>query len=276
MRISISNLAWDPDEDGAIASLLQNYAIDAIDVAPGKYFPEFSEATDPEITAVREWWGDRGIAVVAMQSLLFGKPGLNIFGSVEIRNQMLEHFSHVCRIGAGLGASWLVFGSPKNRDRHNLNHAEALNIATPFFRELGDIAQSYQVKICLEPNPPCYGANFMTTVEETAQIVAQVGHPSIRMQFDTGALTINNEDPTTVLQNYAAFFGHIHASEPDLVPLGDVNTDHGKLAGALKQFFPEKTVSIEMLATKTEAHLQSVERALNVAIHYYRAPANPL
>ena len=36
---------------------------------------------------------------------------------------MLEHLRAVCRIGAGLGATRLVFGSPKNRDRSGLSDA---------------------------------------------------------------------------------------------------------------------------------------------------------
>jgi len=272
VRISISNLAWDPVEDEAIASLLQRYSIDAIDVAPGKYFPGFADATDRDIAAVKQWWGDRGIDVIGMQSLLFGKPGLNVFGPLEVRQQLTEHLSHVCRIGAGLGATWLVFGSPKNRDRQGLEDAEALDVAVPFFRALGEVAQSYGVVICLEPNPPRYGANFMTTLKETTEVVSQINHPAIRMQFDTGAITINKEDPTTILQEQASLIGHIHASEPDLLPLGDGDTDHGTLAGVLKQVFPAKIVSIEMLATKNEDHMQSVERALNVAIQSYRDP----
>ena len=93
---------------------------------------------------------------------------------------MLQHLSSVCRIGAGLGATRLVFGSPKNRDRTGLSDQQARDVAVPFFRRLGTIAQSYGVVICLEPNPTCYGANFMTTSAETAQVVEQIDHPAIK------------------------------------------------------------------------------------------------
>ncbi|MFD1693389.1 sugar phosphate isomerase/epimerase family protein [Azotobacter chroococcum] len=75
--------------------------------------------------------------------------------------------------------------------------------------------------ICLEPNPSCYGANFMTTSVETARVVREVAHPFIGMQLDTGALSINGEDPEAVLRDSSSLIGHIHASEPDLLPLGD-------------------------------------------------------
>ena len=270
MRLAISNIAWDTSEDEDIAKLLKRYEVDAIDIAPGKYFPEPAKATDEEITRVKRWWVAQGIEITGMQALLFGTAGLNVFGSHEVQDAMLHHLAAVCRIGAGLGATRLVFGSPKNRDRHGLSDEQAFEIAIPFFRRLGDIARSYGVVICLEPNPPRYGANFMTTSADTAWVVEQVTHPAIRMQLDSGALTINDENPTTVLQHSATLIGHIHASEPDLVPLGEGGTDHTSVAAAVRQRLPRHVVSIEMLATKNEPHLVSIERALGVAILHYR------
>src|SRR5690606_19845978 len=111
MRLSISNIAWDVEEDPAVADLLRGLGIDAIDIAPGKYFSRPANATDVEIEAVRRAWEDRGISIVGMQALLFGTEGLNLFGPASVQEAMLAHLAVVCRIGAGLGATWLVFGS---------------------------------------------------------------------------------------------------------------------------------------------------------------------
>lgn len=270
MKLSISNIAWDVLEDEKIAKLLNSFDVNVIDIAPGKYFPEPANATDKDIIRVKNWWLARGIEIGGMQALLFGTTGLNVFGKPEVQSAMLQHLTEVCRIGSYLGANRLVFGSPKNRDRVGLSDQEAIGAAIAFFRHLGSIAQSYGVVICLEPNPACYGANFMTTSAETAQVVTQIDHPSIRMQFDTGALTMNNEDPFIVLQNHASIIGHVHVSEPNLLPLGDGGADHAKMVKALKQHLPNQLVSIEMLATKDEAHEISIERALNVGIKHYR------
>jgi D-psicose/D-tagatose/L-ribulose 3-epimerase len=270
MRLAISNIAWDPSEDEIIVELLRRFGIDAIDVAPGKYFPEPSKATKADIVRVKDWWLERGIEITGMQALLFGTVGLNVFGSSSVQAAMQNHLAAVCRIGAGLGATRLVFGSPKNRDKSGLTDRQSIEIATNFFRNLGDVAQSHNVKICLEPNPICYGANFMTTSIETAYIVQQVDHPAICMQLDTGALAINKEDPATVLKDYSSLIGHIHASEPDLLPLGDGGADHAKVFSALQIYLPNHTVSIEMLATKNEPHEISIERALRVATQHYR------
>ena len=271
MRLAVSNIAWDvPQEDEAVAALLQRYAVDAIDIAPGRYFPEPDQADDAGIARVRRWWADWGIEITGMQGLLFGTTGLNLFGAPEVRAAMLRHLDAVCRIASRLGATRLVFGSPKNRDRTGLTDEQANAAAIDFFRRLGDIAASRGVVICLEPNPPCYGCNFMTQSAEAARMVEQLARSAIRMQLDTGAITINGEDPARIIETSAHLIGHIHASEPDLVPLGDGGTDHGKVAAALLQACTDHLVSIEMLATRSESHLAAIERALRVAIRHYR------
>ncbi len=270
MRLAISNIAWDIAEDTSVAELLSKFGIDAIDVAPGKYFPDPVNAKDEDISNLRRWWIDHGIEITGMQALLFGTVGLNVFGEGKSQEAMLKHLQAVCRIGMGLGATRLVFGSPKNRDRSGLSDAQAFEQAVGFFRRLGNTAQEYGVIVCLEPNPTQYGANFMTSSKETAQVVAAISHRAIRMQFDTGALTINGESPREVLESNAGLIGHIHASEPDLVPLGDGVTNHQLMHKMLQQHLPDHVVSIEMVATKKEPHLCSIERALTCAVKSYR------
>lgn len=113
MRLAISNIAWDIAEDQAMAALLKRYGIDAIDVAPGKYFLDPATATTGQISDVRDVWAERGIDITGMQALLFGTQGLNLFAGPASQTAMLQHLSAVCRIGAGLGATRLVFGSRK-------------------------------------------------------------------------------------------------------------------------------------------------------------------
>lgn len=270
MRLSISNIAWDRTEDDAVAQMLLRHHVDAIDIAPGKYFPDPACAREQDIQQVKAWWGHHGIEIVGMQALLFGTVGLNVFGPTEVQSAMLKHLEAICRIGAGLGAPRLVFGSPRNRDRSGLTDEATMEMAVSFFRRWGDIAKAFGVEICLEPNPTHYGANFMTSSAETAHIVRSVAHPAIRMQLDTGAITMNNEDVFSILNQDADLIGHVHASEPDLLPLGDGGTDHHIVHAALVQYLPHHVVSIEMLATKKESHVESIERALQVAKRHYR------
>ena len=200
MRLSISNIAWPVAEDAAVAGILAKHGVDAIDVAPSKYFPAFAQASRSEIAEVRARWAAKGVEIVGIQALLWGTDGLNLFAGAVVQDAMLEHLGHVCRIAEGLGARLLVFGSPRNRDRRGLADEEAMEAATVFFRRLGDIAYGHSCVICLEPNPPVYGANFMTDLPSTAAVVRSVDHPAIRMQLDIGALTVNGEEPAPIMR----------------------------------------------------------------------------
>lgn len=273
MRLSVSNIAWDPSEDRVVANLLARYGVDAIDVAPGKYFENPKLATNDEIIRVRDWWLNQGIEIVGMQALLFGTTGLNLFGPEKVRQDMLVHLEAICRIGAVLGAKNLVFGSPKNRDRSGFSDEVAQAISIDFFVALGDIASQFGVNVCLEPNPVCYGSNFMTNTIETAKVVTAVAHSAIRMQLDTGALAINHEDLDLVIEEHANLIGHIHASEPDLVTLGDGGVNHAAIGKLINKYMPQKIVSLEMLPSKHESNTDALERALRLAIRSYRGPA---
>jgi D-psicose/D-tagatose/L-ribulose 3-epimerase len=269
VRVAISNIAWDPEDDDAVGRLLGDSHVDAIDIAPGKYFPDIENASDADIARVRRYWNERGIEVTGMQALLFGTQGLNMFGDTAAQAAMLSRLNAVCRIASGLGAKRLVFGSPKNRDRGSLSDDQVMTMACGFFRRLGESAARHGVWICLEPNPARYGANFMLDTEETARIVRETDHRAIKLQLDTGAMTVNCEDPAHVLRSHANLIGHVHASEPDLAVLGDGGTDHRAVGRLLRTTLPDHIVSIEMRPPANEPQLEGIRRAIALAVGAY-------
>jgi D-psicose/D-tagatose/L-ribulose 3-epimerase len=272
MRLSISNIAWEQPEEEEIALILKDLGVDAVDIAPGRYFPDQSTATKKEITEVRELWCRRGCSIVGMQSLLFGVKGLNLFGSAQDRTSLTEHLRHSCRIAAGLGATRLVFGSPRNRDRTGLQDSEAEEIAFDFFSRLGNIALNEGVTICIEANPPSYGCNFILTTPEALEFVQKIQHPAIKLQLDTGTILTNGERLSDLLlpsSPLASCIGHIHISEPGLMPPGDSQSRLEDLLPLIRRHFPNEIATIEMLATREESHLASVERAIRWTTKYF-------
>lgn len=273
MRVSISNIAWETTHDEQVCGILQRHGVDAIDIAPGKYFSDFAEASVEHIARVRSWWAERRIEIIGMQSLLYGTQGLNLFSEPDVQQRMLDHLQEVCRIGDALNARRLVFGSPRNRDRSGLSDEQAFEKAISFFRRLAELAQGHGVTICLEPNPECYGSNFMTSSTETAAVVEAVAHPAIKMQFDTGALSINGESPSTICSEFRSLIGHVHASEPQLVPVGTGATDHPVSAAALQEFLPDAPVTIEMLTNSTDDPMAAVEASVVHVVACYGSAA---
>lgn len=171
MRLSVSNLAWDVVEDDDVAQLLGEFRVEAIDVAPGKYFPDPLAATSRDIARVKGYWADRGIGVHALQGLLFGADRLNIFGAPDVVEALLARLEAVCVIAAGLGAGIVVFGSRANRNRDGLDDTAAFDRAVTFFRRAGSLVSSYGLVMTLEAIPACYDANFLNRTSEAAAVV---------------------------------------------------------------------------------------------------------
>lgn len=269
MRLAISNIAWSIDEEDRIAAILSEAGVAAVDVAPGKYFPDPERATSGEIEAVRRLWRGRGFEIIGLQALLFGARGLNLFNDDE--GMMLRRLAAVCRIGAGLGARALTFGSPKNRDRSGVADGEVEPRAVAFFRAVGDAAQAAGVLFCLEPNPAVYGCNFMVTTREAADVVRSVDHPAVKLQLDVGAMALNGEPVEQTIREVADVIGHIHASEPKLATLGDAGAPHAEAARAIAAARPDLAVTIEMAASEAEPHGEAVKRAVALATSTYGA-----
>ena len=266
MKLAASNIAWEPSEDDAVAAVLRARGFTGVEIAPSKRWESPIDATKKEIAAYRTEWQKRGLNVVAMQALLFGRSDLQLFGSVTVRRALREYMTALIEMANGLGAHALVFGSPKNRRRGQMPLDEATGIAIEFFRDLGAVAASRECVICIEPNPPSYDCDFINTTAEAVALCEAIGSRGVRVNGDAGAMTTNGED-AVVLGESIPWFGHFHASEPSLTEVTDGPIHSGASAQLRAANWPG-WVSIEMRAVETD-RVAAVTRAADRVSRIY-------
>ncbi len=270
MKIAISNIAWDPDEREEVAGVLAELSIDGVEVAPTKIWPDPTAVDEEEIAAYRRWWKERGIEIVATQSLLFGRQDLVIFEDAETRERTKAYLGGMVRVSAQLGAAAMVFGSPRTRRREKTSNDEAMAIAADFFAELGEVAHAAGTAFCIEANPPEYGADFIVSTDEAAALVRLVDHPGFRLHIDASTMTINGESYEDGLKSAAEVVAHFHISEPHLELVdGSGPTDHERLARSLRSSGYDRRVSIEMRNGLTASNVDAVRRALEFVVPIY-------
>lgn len=246
MKLAVSNIAWPKEQDAAVAEMLLAHGILGIEVAPTKLWPEPLAVTDVEIDAVRRFWADRGIAIVAAQALLFGKPQLTLFESESIRQATLDHLAGIVRVCAKLGAKSLVFGSPKNRRTGSLPKADVDRIATEFFTQLAGIAENAGTCILMEANPPVYGADWITTAAEAIELVERVNRPGFRLHLDTGCMTLAGDSIPETFARGRHLVQHFHVSEPNLAAPGSSGeVVHAAFAAEVRAMKYDGWVSLE-------------------------------
>jgi sugar phosphate isomerase/epimerase len=265
MKLAASNIAWDPSEDDAVATILRERGFTGVEIAPSKRWESPIDATKKEIASHRGEWKNRGLQIVAMQALLFGRPDLQLFGPETVRRALREYLTSLIEMAHGLGAHALVFGSPKNRQRGTMPLDEATGIAVEFFRELGTIASSRDCVICIEPNPAVYDCDFINTTAEAVALCEQIGSRGVRVNGDAGAIASNGDDPGSI-RDAVKWFGHFHASEPSLVEVSD-GAAQRECAEMLREGGYSGWVSLEMRAAeqrRPEALARAADRVRRI------------
>ena len=271
MRLAVSNLAWDAHEDEQVAELMRSLGIGGMEVAPTRIWENPLSSSKHQRSEVKTRWADRGVAIVSLQALLFGRPDLVLFESEARRRLTLDYLGGIIELAADLGASRLVFGSPRNRAKGGMTKDEADEVALPFFRSVGDAATDAGVVFCIEPNPIDYDCDWITTLDEGHRFVARLGHPDVGVNADSGGITLSGEDPATVIPRAIGTIAHFHISEPQLAPIGTSGVDHIRLADALRASGYAGWVSVEMRPPSPENRLQTLEESFRRAVSHYGA-----
>ncbi len=262
MKLCISNIAWETDEDDAVGAVLRRNGVSAVEVAPTKYWPAPCRPSVLEIADLRKRWEDRGQRVAALQSLLFGMPHLSIFGDGAVRKATLDYLEGMLEIAAQLGAGPLVFGSPKNRIKGDRPFERAVTDSADFFRPLARRAADLGVVIAFEPNPTDYHCDFANTVTEALCVVEAVDHPGFLLNLDVGIMNLNGENAAESVALCRTRLAHVHLSEPQLAAVPAGSHDHRPVMKALQEHGWEGLVSIEMRAGADDRNLERVALAV--------------
>lgn len=262
MRLSVSNIAWLNREEDDMLGLLKSNGFEGLEIAPTGIWPDVAGITEKEALRYRSHVNDRGIRIIAMQSLLYGHPELQVFDSPENRARTLAHLRECIDLGARLGVRAFVFGSPRNRAMQGVPGSDHWRIAADFFREIGTYAHEKGASFCIEPNPAVYGTNFINTTTEAIDFVRSVDNPGLKVNVDTGTILLNREDYRAILDREAMdSIGHVHVSEPFIGPIQSMETHKG-ISDILKCHDYRGAVSIEMKKVSETDNSENVRDAL--------------
>jgi D-psicose/D-tagatose/L-ribulose 3-epimerase len=267
MKLAVSNIAWtDAIHDEALAILLK-HRVRGVEVAPTRLWPAWQNMSISTAERIRKEFVAAGLEIPAMQSLLYGIPQLNIFGDDTTKSALSTHLERLFPVARALGVRTLVFGSPRNRDRSGLTNSESFTQAVEFFRRVAQHACQHDVILCVEPNPPQYGANFITNWREALALVKAVDTDGFGLHLDTGCIYMNGDDPAEAVRECRDAICHFHVSEPLLADFSSPEIDHQSAARSLRDIDYEGWVSIEMRCGKTP--LTALDGALEFVASAY-------
>ena len=264
MKLAISNIAWEQHDESNILNLLKANGVTGIEVAPTKLWQDWKGASYKKAREYKNIYEDQGFELPAMQSILFGKPELQLFDKTSHKS-FLEHIKLVADLANGFGSKVMVFGAPKNRKRGQVPYSEAMKIAKEFFYKAGEICAENDCCIGLEHNPVEYGCDFATNVLDAKELVEKVSHQGFKLHIDSAGLHVCGGDISEMIKN-AGEFVHYHMSEPMLEPLFNRTVDQKRGINTLKEVGYKGWVSIEFKQPSSknliENYLKSVKEII--------------
>lgn len=267
MKAAVSNIAWPAELTEDVYRLLPQYGFTGVEFAPGLLFTGSDDPfcpTNAEVDAVSKTLSAYQLELVSMQSLLFGCEGAFLFGNKEELDRFRGQMRRAIELASRLSVGNIVFGSPKNRFiPDGLDREAAFRQAADEFMQLGDVALKNGVQIAMEPNPVQYGANFLVSMKESGDFVAELSHPAITLNFDLGALALCGETDKmeTYFDMYTTHISHVHVSEPHLAPAPATRDIADRISELVIEHDYPGWISIEM-RPPPGAILQEIEKCL--------------
>lgn len=241
MKLSISNIGWDADQDLEVYSLMHKYNFSGLEIAPTRIFPEEPYQKQQEAD---HWSTDLkntyGFIIPSMQSIWFGRKE-KLFGTEAERQLLLAYTKKAIDFAASIGCKNLVFGCPVNRFLPDNTNPE---IAINFFKELGDYASEKGTIIGMEANPPIYHTNYINDTLSALELIKLVNSKGFLLNLDVGTM-IQNHESVSELEGRVHLINHVHISEPQLKPI-ETRKLHTDLKQILMDGFYDKYISIEM------------------------------
>lgn len=193
-RLLVSEIGWSLEESKVRRAFLRAHGLGE-EIVPSKRNWDLRDYTRPTYSA---------------QSLLYG-VSIQIFDEPD---RFLSILADRLSALSTLGVQRVVFGSPTQR-------LYTSGDAVGLFRQVGALGEKFGIVVCLEHNASVYGGNWLTTLRETVDFVAQVDHPFIAVSLDTGSMLLEGETvvpPSARIGHVQVSFPHLMGWSPNLLP----------------------------------------------------------
>jgi D-psicose/D-tagatose/L-ribulose 3-epimerase len=237
MKFALCNEVLQPLPFAQQCKLAADLGYDGLEVAPFTLAEDPMTLTDADAESFHRIAADHGLTIDGLHWLLVAPGGLSIVSEdAAVRRRTTEVMTRLTGLCAAMGGTYLVHGSPKQRSvPPGSTREQALDRARECLRAAGEAARKHGVTYCLEPLSR-KETDVFNTVEEAAQMVEQIGLPSLRTMIDCSAAGQTETQPVHELMAQwmpRGVIGHVQVNDPNRRGPGQGEMDFGPILRVL-------------------------------------------
>jgi sugar phosphate isomerase/epimerase len=188
-----------------------------LEVAPYTLSDAPHRIAAPDVARWRRVAADHGLALCGLHWLLVKPEGLSITSpDPAVRGATVDVMRALVELCAGLGGSYLVHGSPKQRTIHpGQPRGDAWANAQACFAAVAGAAARAGVVYCIEPLSADQ-TPIVNRIEEAVRMVREIDSPNLRTMLDTSSAGLAESEPVAALVDRwlpSGFVAHVQLND---------------------------------------------------------------
>jgi D-psicose/D-tagatose/L-ribulose 3-epimerase len=249
MRIALCNEVIAPMPFPRQCEYAAKLGYDGLEIAPYTLSDEPHRMGAAQIAAARSAAEDCGVAITGLHGLLVKPAGLSISSKDDgIRRRTVDVMLALIDLCAALGGKYLVHGSPQQRRvEAGETRAAATARAKDCFAAVAERAHKAGVVYCIEALA-AEQTPLINTLEESAQLVAEIGSPAVRTMLDCSAAGRMEKEPLGALAERwlpKGVIAHVQVNDRNRRGPGQGEQRFAPLFAALKRHAYAGDVAVE-------------------------------
>jgi len=246
MKLIVSNLCWNINENNLIINLLNIFNINNIEISPYKIFN--NNYSLGNINKTQNFWKKKKVNFYSMQSILFNIKNAYLFGNKSEQKVFFTEIKKKIILCKKIGIKVIVFGSPHSKKIFSNKNLENLNlIAFKSFKKIAQICEKYKIYFCVEANPKIYNCEYLNYTKDVIILIKKINSNFFKLNLDLGTIIENKENFSSIIHNYIKLIGHVQISVPHLKDIMSYKSIVCKFIRQLKKKNYKRCVSIERL-----------------------------
>ncbi|MBV7330565.1 sugar phosphate isomerase/epimerase [Chloroflexi bacterium TSY] len=229
------------------AAFVAELGYQGLELAPFTLCELVTDLSSTDRLQIRQTVEGAGLSVVGLHWLLAKTEGFQLNDrDPVVRERTAQYMLDLIDCCADLGGEILIFGSPQQRDvPDDRSREDAWSTTVEIMHRCGERAQQQDVTFCVEPLSTAE-TNFITKVDEAAQLVHDVAHPGFQMMVDTKAMSHTPRPIAAQIRSVHPLFQHVHVNDPNLRGPGMGDLDFRPIFQMLNELNYSRWVSVEV------------------------------